>query len=328
MGDYATGEPEPFEEVVTFVAKPRRFVVANDIYIPGYMLGDRDCRRGDVVYGEKLPSASGRMSFRATTIESVEPGDGVSDVSSDPADLMSSLRRSVSVSSGSEQDYGRDDCSEEAFSPERQRDMASLLRSYIDDNGGAIKMAGPPSTPGSLAHFYSKTPDAAALIKGFEFTKSKAGIQAFTKAYPSMFAIAGRHPAKQLVAKNKENGANGAAAKGGGKGGGGKAAQAAQANGVAAGVEAAAAAAKPLARQLGGMKISSAAMAAQAKAQAASSANGGAAADSQNAAMQEELVGLSADLATASSALAQAHERMRKLWMALDKKPGGASSTA
>ncbi len=81
------GSHEPFAELVTFVPKPRRFVIANDVYIPGNLIGDREVRKGDLARGIRIPSVSGRVAYRASSVDSFEPvasdeRDG-SDASSD-----------------------------------------------------------------------------------------------------------------------------------------------------------------------------------------------------------------------------------------------------
>ena len=74
--------PEPFHERIKYISRTKHhpqqktnhdkayaFVVAGDVYIPGYMVKHLELRLGDTVYGTRRMATGARLPYRACSID-------------------------------------------------------------------------------------------------------------------------------------------------------------------------------------------------------------------------------------------------------------------
>ena len=230
-----------------------------------------------------------------------------------------------------EEDYYEEE--EEEEEPEEEDDSlpdaataAECLRAYIEANGGEIKIVAPPKHPGTLAHFYRESPLAAEVIK------NGLGFSSFVRdRFPDTFALLGQHPSYKLTLRghvNAELGPPPSAPPSKAKAGkvkGGSALPVSQAaiaaSARANGVSPAAMAANARARNATPGLVAKTANPPVASAAAAMPPRPAAMTLGMHTldvvALREDLAGLRIDLANATLALSHAHERMRRMHLAL-----------
>lgn len=192
-----------FYEPVSFISwtrgsvrgNPYAFVVAGgEVYIPGYLISDHEVKVGDLVAGTRRVATAGRLPYRATAVDSVDP-PAYEEPRSDDDD---------NESAGLPEQRGSDDASSEDSSADFTS-LAQRLFAYVEKHHGEIKLAAPPQVKGSIAHFYKNYPHAAAVIKKYEPPEGgRAGAQSFVRQFPDLFVVAGKHPQLRVVAKGSK----------------------------------------------------------------------------------------------------------------------------
>ena len=188
-------------------AQPYAFIVAGDVYIPGYMVKQFELRLGDALRGTCRITTGARLPYRAVAIEQHVNADDL-DAESDEVDDDDAVS-STGLPTGA---LREDD--DESNKSDNSDDMGQLvaqhLYEYVERHGGEVRMAAPPSQNGTLAHYYrwAAEPAYTEVIKGWEVPNSKPGVHAFARSFPTLLAIEGRHPKQKIVSK----GPNGLAA--------------------------------------------------------------------------------------------------------------------
>jgi uncharacterized membrane protein YgcG len=206
---------EPFSDQVKYISKSRSgsrdnkyaFVVVGEVYIPGYMVQEYQLHVGDWLAGScKVAATGARLPYRATSIDHFERASD--DPAADQASNDEDASEEDGMPTGALRSRGRADGAgmppsddESDASDGDGEKVAQHLLAYIELHG-ELRLAGPPTQLGCLAHYYKQEPSAADTIKGWELADSKPGVHAFARSFPSIFVIVGRHP-NQKIFPNK-----------------------------------------------------------------------------------------------------------------------------
>ena len=175
--DENTEQHEPFFDKIKYISRSKyhpaqvasaqtyAFIIAGDVYIPGYMVKAYELRLGDALRGTCRIANGARMPYRAVTVEQHVNADELEpdDESEGEDEALSDVNLPTGALRGEDDDSAPSDNSD---------DMAQLvaqhLHEYVERHGGEVRMAAPPSFAGSLAHYYrwAAEPAYTELIKG------------------------------------------------------------------------------------------------------------------------------------------------------------------